>query len=66
MIMLATRNRSRSVTDSCKRHGGFYLGSMCGPAALLPQEHIMNLEAVDYAELRMEAAYKIEVADFPA
>jgi fumarate hydratase class I len=66
MIMIAKGNRSRAVTDSCKKHGGFYLGSMGGPAALLAQEHIKKVEVVDYPELGMEAVYEIAVVDFPA
>jgi fumarate hydratase class I len=66
MIMIAKGNRSRAVTDSCKKHGGFYLGSTGGPAALLAEEHIKKVEPHDYPELGMEAVYKIEVVDFPA
>ncbi len=66
MIMLAKGNRSSVVTNACKKYGGFYLGSMGGPAALLAQEHIKKVEVVDYPELGMEAVYRIEVADFPA
>jgi fumarate hydratase class I len=66
MIMIAKGNRSKAVTDACKKHGGFYLGSTGGPAALLAEEHIKKVEPHDYEELGMEAVYKIEVADFPA
>ena len=66
MIMLAKGNRSQQVTDACKKHGGFYLGSIGGPAALLAQESIKSLECVEYPELGMEAIWKIEVEDFPA
>ena len=66
MIMLAKGNRSRQVTDACKKHGGFYLGSIGGPAAILAQNNIKSLECVEYPELGMEAIWKIEVEDFPA
>jgi fumarate hydratase class I len=66
MIMIAKGNRSQAVTDSCKKHGGFYLGSIGGPAALLAQESIMKSELLEYPELGMEAVYKIEVVDFPS
>lgn len=66
MIMLAKGNRSQQVTDACHKHGGFYLGSIGGPAAILAQESIKSLECVAYPELGMEAIYKIEVEDFPA
>ena len=66
MVMIAKGNRSRAVTDACKSHGGFYLGSTGGPAALLAEEHIKKVEPYDYPELGMEAVYKIEVVDFPA
>ncbi len=66
MIMLAKGNRSKQVTDACHKHGGFYLGSIGGPAAVLAQESIKSLECVEYPELGMEAIYKIEVEDFPA
>ncbi len=66
MVMLAKGNRSQAVTDSCKKHGGFYLGSIGGPAALLAQNHIRKVELLEYPELGMEAVYKIEVEDFPA
>ena len=66
MVMLAKGNRSQQVTDACKKHGGFYLGSIGGPAAILAQESIKSLECVEYPELGMEAIWKIEVEDFPA
>lgn len=66
MIMLAKGNRSKAVTDSCKRHGGFYLGSIGGPAAILAQDNIKKVEVLEYAELGMEAVWRIEVQDFPA
>jgi fumarate hydratase, class I len=66
MIMLAKGNRSQQVTDACQKHGGFYLGSIGGPAAVLAQQSIKSLECVEYPELGMEAIYKIEVENFPA
>ena len=66
LIMLAKGNRSKQVTDACKKHGGFYLGSIGGPAAILAQESIKSLECLEYPELGMEAIWKIEVEDFPA
>ena len=66
MIMLAKGNRSQQVTDACKKHGGFYLGSIGGPAAILAQNNIKSIECVEYPELGMEAIWKIEVVDFPA
>lgn len=66
MIMLAKGDRSQQVTDACKKHGGFYLGSIGGPAAILAQNSIKSLECVEYSELGMEAIWKIEVEDFPA
>jgi len=66
MIMIAKGNRSQQVTDACKKHGGFYLGSIGGPAALLAAENIKKVECIDYPELGMEAVWKIEVEDFPA
>ena len=66
MIMLAKGNRTQQVTDACKKHGGFYLGSIGGPAAILAQDNIKNIECVEYPELGMEAIWKIEVVDFPA
>jgi fumarate hydratase class I len=65
-VMLAKGNRSKAVTDACKKHGGFYLGSIGGPAAILAKENIRKVEVLDYAELGMEAVWKIEVEDFPA
>ncbi len=64
--MLAKGNRSQQVTDACHKHGGFYLGSIGGPAAVLAQGSIKSLECVEYPELGMEAIWKIEVEDFPA
>ncbi|MGI6219910.1 MAG: fumarate hydratase [Bacteroidaceae bacterium] len=66
MIMLAKGNRSQAVTDACQKHGGFYLGSIGGPAAILAQNNIKSIECVEYPELGMEAIWKIEVQDFPA
>ena len=66
MIMLAKGNRSQQVTDACKAHGGFYLGSIGGPAARLALDCIRKVEVLDYAELGMEAVWKIEVENFPA
>jgi fumarate hydratase class I len=66
MVMLAKGNRSRQVTDACKAHGGFYLGSIGGPAARLAQDCITKVEVLEYPELGMEAVWKIEVQDFPA
>lgn len=66
MIMLAKGNRSQQVTDACHKHGGFYLGSIGGPAAVLAQQSIKSLECVEYPELGMEAIWKIEVENFPA
>ena len=65
-IMLAKGNRSQQVTDACHKHGGFYLGSIGGPAALLAEYNIKNVEVLEYPELGMEAIWKIEVEDFPA
>ena len=66
MVMLAKGNRSRAVTAACKKHGGFYLGSIGGPAARLAQDCIKKVEVLEYPELGMEAVWKIEVEDFPA
>jgi fumarate hydratase class I len=66
LIMLAKGNRSKAVTQACKTHGGFYLGSIGGPAAALATDNIRKVEVLDYAELGMEAVWKIEVEDFPA
>lgn len=65
-VMLAKGNRSKAVTDACKKHGGFYLGSVGGPAARLAQDCIKKVEVLDYPELGMEAVWRIEVVDFPA
>jgi len=65
-IMLAKGNRSPQVTAACQRHGGFYLGSIGGPAAILAKENIRKVEVLEYPELGMEAVWKIDVADFPA
>ncbi|TLK50852.1 MULTISPECIES: fumarate hydratase [Glutamicibacter] len=65
-VMLAKGNRSKQVTDACNSHGGFYLGSIGGPAARLAQDCIKNVEVLEYEELGMEAVWKIEVEDFPA
>ncbi|MDR0535298.1 MAG: fumarate hydratase [Puniceicoccales bacterium] len=66
LVMIAKGNRSQQVTDACKKHGGFYLGSIGGPAALLAKENIKKVEILEYPELGMEAVWKIEVEDFPA
>ena len=66
MVMLAKGNRSKAVTDACKKHGGFYLGSIGGPAAILAQDNIKKVELLEYPELGMEAVWRIEVQDFPA
>jgi fumarate hydratase, class I len=66
MVMIAKGNRTQQVTDACKKHGGFYLGSIGGPAALLAKENITKVEVLEYPELGMEAIWKIEVEDFPA
>jgi fumarate hydratase, class I len=66
MVMLAKGNRSAQVTEACRRHGGFYLGSIGGPAARLAQDCIKSVEVLEYPELGMEAVWKIEVEDFPA
>ncbi len=66
MVMLAKGNRSKQVTDACAKHGGFYLGSIGGPAARLAQDCIKKVEVLEYPELGMEAVWKIEVEDFPA
>ncbi|MGH0036741.1 MAG: fumarate hydratase [Myxococcota bacterium] len=65
-VTLAKGNRSRAVTDACQKHGGFYLGSIGGPAAILARDCIKKVEVVEYAELGMEAIWRIEVEDFPA
>ena len=64
--MLAKGNRSPKVAQACKKYGGFYLGSIGGPAAILAKENILSVEVVDFAELGMEAVRKISVKDFPA
>ena len=66
MIMVAKGNRSKQVTDACQKHGGFYLGSIGGPAAVLAKDCIKKVEVLEYPELGMEAVWKIEVEDFPA
>jgi fumarate hydratase class I len=66
MVMLAKGNRSDAVTQACKKHGGFYLGSIGGPAAILAKESIKKVEVVDFEELGMEAVRKITIEDFPA
>ncbi|WP_306532465.1 fumarate hydratase [Geobacter sp.] len=66
MIMIAKGNRSQQVTDACQKHGGFYLGSIGGPAAVLAEENIKKVECIDFPELGMEAVWKIEVENFPA
>jgi fumarate hydratase class I len=66
MVMLAKGNRSPQVRDACRRHGGFYLGSIGGPAARLAEHCIKRVEVIEYPELGMEAIWKIEVEDFPA
>ncbi len=66
MVMLAKGNRGAQVTQACKQHGGFYLGSVGGPAAILAKENITKVEVLEYPELGMEAVWKIDVRDFPA
>jgi fumarate hydratase class I len=66
LIMLAKGNRTQQVTDACKKHGGFYLGSIGGPAAILAQNNIKSIKCLEYPELGMEAIWQIEVEDFPA
>ena len=66
MVMVAKGNRSQAVTDACQKHGGFYLGSIGGPAAILAQQSIKSVEVVDFPELGMEAVRKIYVENFPA
>jgi fumarate hydratase class I len=66
LVMIAKGNRGRQVAESCKKYGGFYLGSIGGPAAILAKENIRNVEVVEFPELGMEAVWKIEVEDFPA
>ena len=66
LVMLAKGNRSAQVTSACQRYGGFYLGSIGGPAARLAQDCIRRVEVLEYPELGMEAVWRIEVEDFPA
>jgi fumarate hydratase, class I len=66
LVMIAKGNRSQQVTDACKKYGGFYLGSIGGPAAVLAEENIKKVECIDFPELGMEAVWKIDVVDFPA
>jgi len=66
LVMIAKGNRGQAVTDACKKHGGFYLGSIGGPAAILAKDNIKKVEVLEYPELGMEAIWKIEVEDFPA
>ncbi|CQJ53912.1 fumarate hydratase [Yersinia rohdei] len=66
LVMLAKGNRSQQVTEACHKHGGFYLGSIGGSAAILAQEYIKSLECIEYPELGMEAVWKMEVSNFPA
>jgi fumarate hydratase class I len=66
LVMLAKGNRSRQVTEACARHGGFYLGSIGGPAARLARDSIRSVEVLEYPELGMEAVWRIRVEDFPA
>ena len=66
MVMLAKGDRSKQVTDACAKHGGFYLGSIGGPAAILAQESITKVEVLDFEDLGMESVWRIEVKDFPA
>jgi fumarate hydratase class I len=66
MVMLAKGNRSQAVTDACKKHGGFYLGSIGGPAALLAHDNIKKVEQIDFADLGMESVWEIAVKNFPA
>ncbi len=66
LVMLAKGNRTQQVTDACRKHGGFYLGTIGGVAAVLSQSSIKSIECVEYPELGMEAIWKIRVEDFPA
>ena len=66
MIMLAKGNRSKAVVDACHKHGGFYLGSIGGPAAILALNNIKKVEVQEFEELGMEAIWRIEIEDFPA
>jgi fumarate hydratase class I len=65
-VSLAKGNRSKAVTEACKKYGGFYLGSIGGPAAILAQDSITKVDVLDFADLGMESVWKIEVKDFPA
>jgi fumarate hydratase class I len=66
LVMLAKGNRSKAVTESCRAHGGFYLGSIGGPAARLAKDCILKQEVLEFPELGMEAVFRITVKDFPA
>ena len=66
MVILGKGNRGQEVVDACQKHGGFYLGSIGGPAAILAQDSITKVEVLDFPELGMEAVWRIEVQDFPA
>jgi fumarate hydratase, class I len=66
LVMVAKGNRSQQVTDACKKHGGFYLGSIGGPAAILAKDNITSVKVIDFPELGMESVWEIEVKDFPA
>jgi fumarate hydratase class I len=66
MVMLAKGNRSQQVTDACAKYGGFYLGSIGGPAARLTDHSIRKVDVLEYPELGMEAIWKVEIEDFPA
>lgn len=66
LIMLAKGNRSKQVSEACRKYGGFYLGSIGGPAAILAKENILAVEILDFEDLGMEAVRKIKVKDFPA
>ncbi|HUP77090.1 MAG TPA: fumarate hydratase C-terminal domain-containing protein, partial [Pirellula sp.] len=66
MIMIAKGNRGKQVTQACHKHGGFYLGSIGGPAAILAKENIRSVELIEFPELGMEAVWKIDAIDFPA
>ena len=66
MVMIAKGNRGKQVTEACHKHGGFYLGSIGGPAAILAKENIRSVDVIEFPELGMEAIWKIDVIDFPA
>ena len=66
MVILGKGNRSQQVVDACQTHGGFYLGSIGGPAAILAQQNIKHVDVLDFPELGMEAIWRIEVEEFPA